>query len=212
MQILLGTTNPSKVRRFQDLLAEYDVEFLTLEDLSINVIPLENGRDPVENAVLKAKFYGQYFDCVICNDSGLYFTDLPLDDPRQPGLQIRRPKGMVLRDDEAMLAYYASLVRTMGGQVRSSYADGMAVYDRGEVHTFFDPREDVGFYLVDAVHPKRHPGWPLDSISVDIDSGRYFVDPDPETANTNDAVVKASGYRLRLTEFLVHALGLEKKP
>ena len=30
MRVLLGTTNPSKVKRFSDLLKGYDIEFITL--------------------------------------------------------------------------------------------------------------------------------------------------------------------------------------
>ena len=84
MRILLGTTNPSKVKRFSDLLKGYDVEFVTLKDLAITDEPEENGTTPEENAIAKAKFYGQYFEVVICNDSGLYFEELALDDVRQP--------------------------------------------------------------------------------------------------------------------------------
>ncbi len=43
MRILLGTTNPSKVKRFSDLLKGYDVDFVTLKDLAITDEPEENG-------------------------------------------------------------------------------------------------------------------------------------------------------------------------
>lgn len=33
MKVLLGTTNPSKVKRFSTLLADCDIEFVTLKDL-----------------------------------------------------------------------------------------------------------------------------------------------------------------------------------
>ena len=85
-EILIGTTNPSKVGRFAELLSEYAVRFYTLKDLDITEEPEETGSTPEENARQKALFYGQYFDAVICNDSGLYIKELPLEDPRQPGL------------------------------------------------------------------------------------------------------------------------------
>ena len=102
--VLLGTTNPAKIKRFEELLRGYAVQFYTLRDLHIEQEPRETGATPRENAELKAKFYGQYFDLVICNDSGLYFDDLPLEDPRQPGLHIRTPQGERL-DDEQMISY-----------------------------------------------------------------------------------------------------------
>ena len=78
MKVLLGTTNPSKVKRFSTLLADCDIEFVTLKDLGIEDEPEETGNTPEENAICKARYYGQYFDLVICNDSGLYFEELSL--------------------------------------------------------------------------------------------------------------------------------------
>ena len=210
MKILLGTTNLAKIRRFTDLLSEYDAELITLYDLHIHGEPEENGKTPVENAVQKASFYSKYCDSVLCEDSGLYFKNLPMDDPKQPGLHIRSPHGKRLEDEE-MIAYYACLVRQMGGKQLAGYVDGIAVYHCGEMKTFLDDRENEGFYLVDLVHPKRHPGWPLDSISVDRETGRYFVDEAPVQEMVNDLVIQSSGYRQRLTEFLVGAFGLHKK-
>ena len=33
MQVLIGTTNPAKLKFFQDALSEYDVDLVTLNDL-----------------------------------------------------------------------------------------------------------------------------------------------------------------------------------
>ena len=100
MKVLLGTTNPSKRKYFEELLDGFDMEFYTLKDLKIAGEPEETGRNPEENAVIKARYYGRFFDTVICNDSGLYFDKLPPDDERQPGLHIRTPRGSRRLDDE----------------------------------------------------------------------------------------------------------------
>lgn len=100
-KVLIGTTNPSKVKRFEELLAGYDIEFLTLKDLEIIDEPEEIGGTPEENAIIKTEFYGKYFNFVICNDSGLYFDGLEIDDPRQPGLNIRRPQEKCIFHDRS---------------------------------------------------------------------------------------------------------------
>ena len=41
MRVLLGTTNPSKVKRFSDLLKGYDIEFITLRDIEVIEVPKE---------------------------------------------------------------------------------------------------------------------------------------------------------------------------
>lgn len=49
MRVLLGTTNPSKVKRFSDLLKGYDIEFITLRDIEVIEEPKEMGNTPEEN-------------------------------------------------------------------------------------------------------------------------------------------------------------------
>lgn len=209
MKVLLGTTNPSKVARFQKLLQGCDVEFLTLQDLDITDEPLEQGRTPEENAVIKAKFYGRYFDFVICNDSGLYLEGMPLSDPRQPGLNIRTPMGSKRLDDEEMIAWYSRLVQSLGGKVQAFYLDGMAVYHKGQIFSFMENSEATkasAFCMVDTPSPLRHPGWPLDSISIRKDTGLYFVD-NKKPAETKENILLGE-YKKRLTAFLKKALDL----
>lgn len=209
MKVLLGTTNPSKVKRFEDLLSDYDVEFYTLKDLGVADEPLESGKTPEENAIIKAKFYSLYFDVVICNDSGLYFEELPLDDIRQPGLNIRTPNGRSRLSDEEAIEYYTKLISSLGGKVNAFYMDALAVYNKGEITTF--PNGEIiqtqAFYMVDKVSQKRHEGWPLDSISVNKTTNKYLVDLSESEAKDN---IFIGDYRERITNFLAKSLGLIK--
>lgn len=206
--VLIGTTNPSKVKRFQDILKDYEVCFLTLKDLNITEEPKESGNSPMENAQIKAGFYGRYFDYVICNDSGLYIEQLSMNDKRQPGLHVRTPKGIRLNDEE-MIQYYTELVKTLGDPVLCYYLDGIAVYHQGKISGFMKEREEAkkeAFYMVSKPHKLRHIGWPLDSISVDRNSGIYFVEEEKEET---DSVIEEE-YRKKLIEFLSTSLELEK--
>lgn len=178
MDVLIGTTNPAKVNRFKKLLEGCDIRLVTPKDLCISVSPEESGRDPLENAQIKAAFYGQYCDYTIANDSGLLFLDLPADDPRQPGLHIRTPQGIRL-DDEEMISYYSALAHSLGGRIRACYTDAIAVYAKGKLFSFRDSERtlhDSAFFLLDTPSPLRTPGWPLDSLSVNAETGLYFVD------------------------------------
>lgn len=213
MRVLLGTTNPSKAARFKNLLRDYAITFFTLKDLNIADEPEEYGQTPEENAVIKAKFYGQYFDKVICNDSGLYFRDIPLDDPRQPGLHIKSPNGVLLSDDEAMIGYYTELVKSLGGRVSAFYLDGLAVRNGGTVYSFTDADNAYAcgcFDLVDTPSEKRRAGWPLDSISINKNTGAYFVDGGNNQYDTDNENIMVGEYRHRLTDFLVKSLMLNE--
>ena len=212
MKVLIGTTNPAKVKRFADILEGCGMEFVTLRDMGIDSEPDENGGDPEENAIIKVCWYGQFADYVICNDSGLYFDGMPLDDPRQPGLNIRTPGGGPRLDDEAMIEYYSALVNSLGGSIEAFYLDGIAVCSRGKVFSFMENSEATrasAFVMVDQPSEKRHPGWPLDSISVNRSTGQYFVDNCDNKYDKQKENVILGGYRRRLREFLIAALNAE---
>lgn len=211
MKVLLGTTNPSKVKRFSDLLKGYEIEFVTLRDLAITDEPEEAGVTPEENAVLKAKFYGRYFDVVICNDSGLYFEELALDDMRQPGLNIRTPMQMDRLSDEEMIDYYSKLIGELGGKVSAYYLDGIAVYNHGKICSFMDAdaaRKIGSFYMIEKVSEKRFEGWPLDSLSINKENGKYFVDGSIDESKEN--IIKDQ-YERSVVEFLVTSLNAVAK-
>lgn len=208
MRVLIGTTNPAKVNRFAELLKGNDMEFLTLAELKIEDEPEENGNNPEENARIKAAFYGQYFDRVICNDSGLYFDMLPLDDIRQPGLHVRTPQGGRRLDDAEMIRYYTRLVHSLGGKVLAYYLDGIAVYNKGKVYSFMDEEaaRRAAFYMVDQPVETWKEGWPLDSMSIDCHDRRYFSQKDNSEAALIEENIITGAYQKRLTAFLRDAL------
>lgn len=209
MKVLIGTTNPAKVKRFAEFLPACGMEFLTLKDLNITDEPRETGSDPEQNARIKAAFYGQFCDRVICNDSGLYFDCLPLDDPRQPGLNIRTPQGRRL-DDEEMIVYYGELIESLGGRVLAYYLDGIAVYREGQVESWLDEQgKAAAFYMVSRPSKNRHPGWPLDSLSVNRNTMTYFVDHGNNIYDKVEENIMVGRYRQRVVSFLKRALGIE---
>ena len=209
MRVLIGTTNPAKVARFREFLPDSGIEFLTLEDLEITDEPREIGDSPEENARIKAAFYGQYCDRVICNDSGLYFDGIPMDDPRQPGLQIRSPQGRRL-DDEQMIDYYSALIAELGGKTLAYYLDGIAVYREGKIFSYLDERgKTAAFYMVDEPSSERHPGWPLDSLSVNKNTMTYFVDHGNNIYDRVEEQIMVGQYRQRVVAFLKEALGVQ---
>lgn len=211
MKVLLGTTNPSKVKRFSNLLKGCDIEFITLKDIDITDEPKEDGATPEENAISKAKFYGQYFDIVICNDSGLYFEELALDDPRQPGLNIRTPMNMHRLSDDEMIKYYSELIGELGGKVSAYYLDGIAVYYRGEIYSFMDSemaQKTGAFYMIDMASPKRFEGWPLDSLSINKETGVYFVEGRVVASKEN--IIKGQ-YEKNIIDFLKNLYMLSNK-
>lgn len=200
MQILIGTTNPSRIEYFRELLDGTGAELVTPRELGVTGEPQETGRTPEENALLKAAYYGQYADYAICADSGLFFDALPLDDPRQPGLHVRMVNGARL-DDEQMIEHYAALSHSLGGKALAYYLDGFAIKTPRGIWGFQSTREEAhvwAFYMLDTPCAARRAGWPLDSLSIDLE-GRSFLDPNRRTEVRR-------GYIDRLKAFLLEKL------
>ena len=71
-----------------------------------------------------------------------------------------------------------------------------------------DTTKASAFYMVDKPSLARHPGWPLDSISVNRNTGRYFTDKEHNKFDTTDENVMLGEYRKRIRAFMAEALGL----
>ena len=132
-----------------------------------------------------------------------------MDDPRQPGLHIRTPQGKRLNDEE-MIAYYSNLIHELGGKTLAYYVDGIAVYRDGTIETFLDEQGKLAaFYMVETPSPNRHPGWPLDSLSLNKSTMTYFVEHGNDIYDDTEEQIMVGQYRRRVIAFLEQALGMD---
>lgn len=179
MKILYGTGNPAKLSAMKRRLEPLGIELIGLQDIKAmgRTIPEveENGVTPLENARLKAKAYYQAFQMPVFScDSGLYFDNVP--EEIQPGVHVRTVNGKYLSDEE-MQAYYAGLAGKYGN-LTARYCNAICfVQDENTVYEAMEPSmESERFLLTDRIHPIRKKGFPLDSLSIDIKTGKYYYD------------------------------------
>lgn len=179
MKILYGTGNPAKLSAMKRRLEPLGIELIGLQDIKAmgRIIPdvEENGVTPLENARLKAKAYYQAFQMPVFScDSGLYFDNVP--EEIQPGVHVRTVNGNYLSDEE-MQAYYAGLAGKYGN-LTARYCNAICfVQDENTVYEAMEPSmESERFLLTDRIHPIRKKGFPLDSLSIDIKTGKYYYD------------------------------------
>ena len=180
MQLLYGTGNQAKLAAMRHRLKELNIELIGLADLKeqgfkIPQVP-EDGSTPLENARQKALAYYEAFHMPVFScDSGLYFENVP--EEIQPGVHVRTINGKYLSDDE-MLEHYTGLVRTYG-KLTARYKNAIClVMDDAHIYEAMEPSmESESFILTDTSHSRiRKEGFPLDSISLDIEKGMYFYD------------------------------------
>ncbi len=180
-KVLFATENESKAKRFRDKLLKNGIEIITINDLNQKQEVLENGKDAIENALIKARAYLSYGYPVFAMDDNLYIENIP--EGKQPGMYVRRVNGKRLNDDE-MIEYYSNLAHEYGtnGKLTCRWVYAIAVINNGieKIYTF--SKED--FYLVDKPSSKINPGYPLDTISVNKKLDKYFTDITPEDKET----------------------------
>lgn len=181
MKLLYATGNHAKLDAMRRRAAGLDIEILGLEDMDRKAPPVpEDGRTPLENARQKALAYYDFFQMPLFScDSGLYFENVP--DELQPGIHVRTVNGKYLTDEE-MLQYYSGLAREYG-DLRARYRNAVClVLDREHVHESMDESFASEPFLITSVpHSEvRQKGFPLDSLSVDIGTGKYYYDLEKE--------------------------------
>lgn len=180
MKLLYGTGNLAKLSAMRNRLEQLDIELIGLNDMRAEgkIVPkvIEDGNTPLENARLKAMAYYEAFQIPVFScDSGLYFDNVP--DEVQPGVHVRNVNGKCLSDDE-MIDYYSGLVKAYGNLV-ARYRNAICfVMDNTHIYETMEPSmESEKFILTDKPHSTiRKEGFPLDSISLDIKTNKYYYD------------------------------------
>ena len=202
MELIYGTGNQAKIQFMKRSLEGLPIEIIGLKEAaakySISLPEVEeNGSTTLENASLKAHAYYECFKKPVFScDSGLYLwnakTGRMLPEEEQPGICVRGRREKRYTDDE-LIEHYTGLVKKYGS-VMARYQNGICfVWDKE--HIFESMEESLGgesFLLTDIPHKKRVEGFPLDSISVQISSGKYYYDLGEDL---QDDIAGESGFR-----------------
>lgn len=199
MKILYGTGNPAKLDAMRKQLAALGIELLGLKDIDMEIPSIkEDGATPLENAEKKALGYYRAFRMPVFScDSGLYLDGVAQEE--QPGVHVRTIGGKYLNDEE-MLAHYCALAGKYGA-LKARYRNAVClVLDEGHVYKAMEESmASEPFLLISKPHEKRKKGFPLDSISVDIRTGKYYYDLD---GSRLDEMAVGEGFRTFFREHL----------
>ncbi|UUV18270.1 hypothetical protein NRK67_13365 [Fusobacteria bacterium ZRK30] len=184
MKILYGTTNGSKINHMKEMIKELGIEIIGLKEAgetSIKII--EDGKTPLENAEKKARGYFKEFKIpVFACDTGLYLEGLKSED--QPGVNVRRVGGKELSDDE-MIEHYSEIARKNGGEITGWYENAIYLILDEETEFSYQGIEisSEEFIISEKPYKKRLSGFPIDSLSKEVKSGRYYLEIEDESKN-----------------------------
>lgn len=198
--LLYGTGNPAKLNSMRKQLSGTGIQLLGLSDMPGQPPEAdESGRSPLENARSKVvAYYRHYGVPVFSCDSGLYIEQLP--DELQPGTHVRNVNGKRLTDEE-MTEYYAGLAKRFG-RLTARYLNAIClVISETEIHEHMGGDiSGESFWITDEPHPKRVEGYPLDRISLNIRTGKYYYDMTSEDFQLEDSF--GGGFRRFFTKVL----------
>ena len=176
MKIVYATGNPGKFGMMKEFLEGMEMELVSLSELGRSLKePEECGKFPLENARQKAAYYFNILrQPVFSCDSALFIEGLPAEE--QPGVHVRNRDGKRMTDSE-MTEYYAGIAKRFGGKCIARYQNAICLILDGGRRYEYDGEDISGgrFYLVDAPVEQKEEGFPLDCISVDMESGTYFT-------------------------------------
>lgn len=191
IKLLYGTGNPAKLNAMKKRLSGLGITLVGLKDLDCKIPDVvEDGKTPLENARKKAAAYFEAFRIPVFScDSGLYIDGVPENE--QPGVHVRRVNGKVL-SDEQMIVHYSSLAKKYGNPT-ARYRNAICfVADEKHIYEAMEPSMgSSAFVLTSKPYPVMKKGFPLDSLSVDIKTGKYYYEL---TGNELDRLAVEDGF------------------
>lgn len=191
IRLLYGTGNPAKLNAMKKRLSGLGITLVGLKDLDCEIPEIvEDGKTPLENARKKAVAYFEAFRIPVFScDSGLYIDGVPENE--QPGVYVRRVNGKVL-SDEQMIVHYSSLAKKYGNPT-ARYRNAICfVEDEKHIYEAMEPfMGSSAFVLTSKPYPVMKKGFPLDSLSVDIKTGKYYYEL---TGNELDRLAVEDGF------------------
>jgi len=171
-QVLLGTTNRTKMNIVQAALESLPIEVLSLGDLNIHGDAIEDGQSTEENAEKKARaYFAESRIPTLAIDGGLRIEGFP--EERQPGVFVRRINGVDGdATDEEVLDYYVRELDEVGGE-------SIGIWKGSIVLVISDEKVFSESLFFETVLTSRRkgsvtPGSPLDSLMIDPASGKYY--------------------------------------
>ena len=170
-QLIIGTTNEAKVKQIRGALLPLDIQVKGVEDKSLLPEVKEDGLTAQENAKKKAISYAKELSKVVLSMDNALFID-GLSPKQQPGINVRRINNQDdCPRDEELLEYYSLLIGKIGAKVSGRWEFAVCVANpegKFEETTIISRRVFVAI-----ASPVMISGYPLESIQIDPESGRY---------------------------------------
>lgn len=159
-ELLIGTTNPGKVREISAVVSDLPVRILTPADFEIVDDVEETGLSYRENATIKARYYHNKANVsTLGEDSGIVVEALK----DQLGVHTRRWGAGAKASDAEWLDYFMQVMQNfpLENARKAKFVSHMCLIIDGKEEHFYG--ETTGFITNEVLAP-LYPGLPLSSV------------------------------------------------
>lgn len=178
MKLLLATHNQAKVDSYTQYLKYMsNLELVTLRDVGITEDIEETGRTFLENALLKAKFFGEKANILaLGDDGGLEIHALN----NEPGIHSRRwpTQGRERAGDEELVNFTINKMRGVKLEDRTANLTTTAVIYDPETHEYEVFEEKISGFITTEKPREIMPGFPYRAIFYIPKYDKLFQDLD----------------------------------
>jgi XTP/dITP diphosphohydrolase len=174
--IIFATGNKDKMREIREIMADVDVEVLSMKEAGIVVDVVEDGETFEENSLIKARAIAEYTDAIVlADDSGLEIDYLD----KAPGVYSARFMG----EDTPYPVRFQAIFEKLAGVpeekrsarfvscIAAAFPDGRRLISYDTVEGF------IGY------EAKGENGFGYDPIFFVPEKGRYMAELSPEEKN-----------------------------
>ncbi|MFA7049925.1 MAG: non-canonical purine NTP pyrophosphatase [Patescibacteria group bacterium] len=181
MKILIATHNPGKLKRYQNLFADFtDLELVSLKDLNISTKIDEPHNSPEENSIFKAREYSKISLLpTIAVDEALTTNFLPENE--QPGVFVRRfNKEKRELNDLEVIEIWKKISQLYPGKNRRFVWDFRMSYFDIQSNFLKTAKAIQNDFLADEFSNKINPGYPMSSFLVPEGYSKPYVELDSQ--------------------------------
>lgn len=172
-ELLLATSNPSKVREIRDQLADLPIHITCLADLARDEPePEEHGSSFAENALIKANYWHEKTGLpTLADDGGLLVDALP----GELGVRTRRwAEELGHTTDESWLAYFMERMRDVPTGARGAeFRIALALIQRGSEDKIYE--HAVRGRITEEIAAPIKPGIPVSSVFLADGASTVFA-------------------------------------
>lgn len=169
--LTIGTTNPAKIVQIRDALIPVGIIVEGVADKKLLPIVVEDGDTVQENARKKALVYAKALGRLVFSMDNALFLD-GLTPEKQPGIHVRRIGGLEASTDAELLEHGVALINSLGGKTTGYWEYGICIASPDGQYwetTLRTPR-----VFTSKPSQKIVPGYPLESIQIDPETGVYI--------------------------------------